>query len=75
MVTNYFVPHLLRTLKLYISRCPQCAVNRTLRNKPHGLLKLIEFKQIPFHTITIDFILALPLPNDLVMEMSSLTQS
>ena len=51
MVTNYFVPHLLRTLKLYISRCPQCAVNRTLRDKPHRLLKSIESKQIPFHTL------------------------
>src|SRR5437667_12325400 len=60
MVTNYFVPHLLRTLKLYISRCPQCAVNRTLRDKPHGLLKQIESNQIPFHTLPIDFSLALP---------------
>ena len=35
-------------------------MNRTLRDKSHGLLKLIESKPIPFHTLTIDFILALP---------------
>ena len=60
LVMNYFVPHLLRALKIYISHYPQCALNRTLRDKSHGLVKPIESKPIPFHTLTIDFILALP---------------
>jgi hypothetical protein len=60
LVANYFIPHLLRTLKVFISRCPRCAVNKTLREKPHGLLKPITALPYPFHTITIDFILSLP---------------
>ena len=60
LISNYFFPHMLRALKVFISRCPCCAVNKTIQDKPHGLLKLIFSKPCPFHTITIDFILSLP---------------
>lgn len=60
LIASYFIPHLLRTVKVYISRCPQCAINRTLRNKPNGLLKPIEASPTPFHTLTMDFIVSLP---------------
>jgi hypothetical protein len=60
LLANYFMPHMLWALKVFISRCPRCAVNKTLREKPHGLLKPIISLSHPFHTLTINFILSLP---------------
>jgi Integrase zinc binding domain len=50
-----------RLLKQYINSCPHyCAQYTSKRHKPYGSLQPIMPPPIPFHTIAIDFILALP---------------
>ena len=44
----------------FIRHCPQCQHNQTPRHKPYGSLQPIFCPARPFHTLTIDFILALP---------------
>ena len=44
----------------YIKHCPDCQLMRTPRHPIHGSLQPILFPPRPFHTIAIDFILALP---------------
>ena len=44
----------------FIRHCPHCQLNQTPRHKPYGSLQPIYSPARPFHTLTIDFILALP---------------
>ena len=63
-----YLRKLTRHLQRYITHCPNCNLNQTKRHKPYGQLKPIQSPSIPFHTITLDFIVGLPLdgqpPND-----------
>jgi hypothetical protein len=60
LAANYFIPQLSQRLRQYIQHCPQCQTNATLRDKQHGLLHPIQSPPIPFHSITMDFIVGLP---------------
>jgi hypothetical protein len=51
-------------LRKYIKACPHCAQFITHRHKLYGSLQPIIPPPIPFHTITIDFIMALPLSSE-----------
>jgi hypothetical protein len=53
-----------RLLKQYIAACPQCNQNSTKRHRPYGSLQPIIPPPIPFHTITIDIVMALPNSKD-----------
>ena len=55
-----YIRHLARRLKKYIEHCQVCQVFQTKRHRPYGELKPLQNPGIPFHTITIDFILGLP---------------
>ncbi len=44
----------------FIRHCPHCQLNQTPRHRPYGSLQPILTPARPFHTLTIDFILALP---------------
>ena len=44
----------------YIRHCPHCQMNQTPRHRPYGSLQPIYIPSRPFHTLTIDFIVALP---------------
>ena len=59
--SSYYIRGLSRYLRGYLKHCPQCQVYQTRRHAPYGSLQPILTPPIPFHTITIDFILALPL--------------
>ena len=59
-IAGFFAPGLLRQIKRYIAFCPRCQINRTLTDKPHGELIPIKTPPIPFHTLSMDFIVALP---------------
>lgn len=56
----YYIRGLTSNLKAFIKHCPECQVNQTRRHKPHGSLQPIESPPVPFHTVAMDFILALP---------------
>ncbi len=60
ITASLFIRHLTKRLKAYILHCPECQLNQTRRHAPYGSLHPISTPSIPFHTITMDFILALP---------------
>ena len=60
IASSYYVRNLSGHLKEYLKNCPQCLINQTRRHRPYGKLQPILSPPIPFHTFTIDFILALP---------------
>lgn len=47
-------------LRAYISHCPECQLNQIRCHFPYGSLNPISTPNILFHTIAMDFILALP---------------
>ena len=55
-----YVPRLSRKLRRYLEHCPLCQLNQTKRHRPYGELVPITSPPTPFHTIAIDFIVALP---------------
>lgn len=57
---GYCIPKLTKRLTDYINHCPACLRNATLRSRPHGELQPIRTAPRPFHTIAMDFIVALP---------------
>jgi hypothetical protein len=57
---TYFIHRLARRLRLYLAHCRLCNLNQTKRHAPYGELRPIQAPPIPFHTVTIDFIVALP---------------
>ena len=56
----FYVPRLSRKLRLYLEHCPECQLNQTRRHRPYGELVPISMPPRPFHTLAIDFIVALP---------------
>ncbi len=56
-----YIRRLAHYLRQYIGYYPDCLLNQTKRHSPYGSLNPISTPKIPFHTITMDFILALPL--------------
>ena len=59
IVFNYYMRHLTRRLKRYIQHCFSCQLNQIKRHRTYESLKLIVTIFSLFHTIIIDFILAL----------------
>ena len=57
---TWYIRHLGRYLKDYLRHCPDCLVFQTRRHRPYGVLEPIQTPSVPFQTITLDFILALP---------------
>lgn len=64
VASSYYIKGLSGLLREYLKHCPQCQMNRTRRHLPYGKLQPILSPAIPFHTITIDFVLALPITRD-----------
>ena len=60
IVEGLYIRWLAHHLKQYIACCPQCRLNQTSRHAPYGNMVAITSPQLPFHTICMDFILALP---------------
>ena len=59
------IHQMAKKLKEFIHHCPQCRAFATPRHRPYGALQPIESPAVPFHTITMDFIVGLPLsPKD-----------
>ena len=56
-----YIFNMAKHLRSYIRHCPQCQLYCTPRHLIHGSLQPILAPPRPFHTISIDFILALPL--------------
>ena len=57
---SIFIRNLSKHLRVYIEHCPSCQLNQTRRHPIYGELHPISAPSIPFHTVAIDFIVALP---------------
>ena len=58
------VYQLSRRLKQYIKYCQPCQKSQTRRYKPYNKLQPILTPGIPFHTVAMDFVLAMPVFNE-----------
>ena len=56
---SIFIRNMHKKIKDYVEHCHECQLNQTKRHRPFGSLNPIPPKA-PFHTITMDFVLALP---------------
>jgi hypothetical protein len=61
---TWYIRKLGRQVRDFIKECPECKIFQTRRHAPYGSLQPIDAPPTPFHTISIDFILALPLTAD-----------
>ena len=59
IVSSWYIQRLTKHIKAYIKHCLKCSLNQTRRHKPYESLQSILTSSVPFHSIAIDFILAL----------------
>lgn len=64
LTDGLYIYNMATKLHEFIRHCPFCQLKQTPRYKPYGSLQLILSPSHPFHTITIDFILALPMTEE-----------
>lgn len=57
---QYYIRKLDKKIRTYVQHCEDCQRAQTKRHLPHGSLQPIETEAIPFHTVTMDFIVGLP---------------
>lgn len=57
---SVYIRGLSKHLQTYLKHCPDCQLNQTKRHPTYGELNPIASPPIPFHTIAMDFIVALP---------------
>ena len=59
IISSWYVQSLIKHIKFYIKHCSKCNVNQIRRHKSYDNFQSILTFFISFHTIDIDFILAL----------------
>ena len=57
---SVYIKGLSKHLQTYLKHCPECQLNQTKRHPTYGELNPIATPPIPFHTVAMDFIVALP---------------
>ncbi|TAQ84474.1 hypothetical protein B7494_g7190 [Chlorociboria aeruginascens] len=67
---SFFIRGITKHLKQFIAHCPECQIFQTAKHSTYGSMQPILSPPVPFHTITIDFILALPIASDYNSVMS-----
>ena len=60
IASTLYMRKLSRRLKRYIDHCRLCQLNQTKRHATYGSMVPLISPPIPMHTISIDFVLALP---------------
>jgi hypothetical protein len=56
---SVYIHQLVRKLRKYIEFCPDCIKNGVNRHKKYGRMVSIDTPTIPYHTVSIDFIVAI----------------
>lgn len=64
VASSYYIRNLSAHLKAYLKHCAACNVNQTRRHPTYGSLQPTLSPPTPFHSVTMDFILALPLSHN-----------
>lgn len=57
----WYIRDLIKQLRTYILHCSNCLILQTRRHCSYKAMQSVEFSLISFHTITLDFVLALSL--------------
>ena len=70
---SWFIRGLTKLLRAFICHCPQCLALQTRRHPLYGSLQPIESPPVPFFTLTLDFMLALPLSKEKYNAIMSVT--
>ncbi len=70
---SWYIWGLTKILRAFIRHCPQCLALQTRWHAPYGSLQPIHSPPVPFFTLTLDFILALPLTADEYNALMSVT--
>lgn len=73
IVRSWFIRGLTKLLRSFIRHCPQCLALQTRRHPPYGSLQPIQSSPVPFFTLTLDFVLALPLTKEKFNAIMSVT--
>jgi hypothetical protein len=60
---NFFWPEMEKFFQDYVSSCPECQRNKAARHACYGLLQPLELAYSPWHSISIDLIIELPVSN------------
>ena len=58
---SWFIQGLTKVLQSFIRHCLQYFALQTKRHTPYGSLQSIQLPSMPFFTLTLDFVLALPM--------------
>src|SRR5579859_4536017 len=58
---NYYWPGMRRFVKEYVQTCEMCARNKTSRRAPYGELHPLPIPARPWQSVSMDFIMDLPL--------------
>lgn len=70
---SWYVRGLTKLFQAFIRHCPQCLALQTRRHALYGSLQPIESPLMPFFTLTLDFVLALPLSKEKYNAIISVT--
>lgn len=57
---TYHWPGLRRYVKTFVTSCDTCQRNKTAQHKPYGLLQPLPVPELPWSSISMDFIVQLP---------------
>jgi hypothetical protein len=57
---HFFCPEMEKFIKDYVRSCPECQRNKAAHHAHYGLLQPLEFAYHPWDSISMDFIIALP---------------
>ena len=57
---QFYWKGMAKSVRDYVLYCPECLRNKTHRHKQYGLLKPVQTPDLPFKTVTLDFITNLP---------------
>jgi Integrase core domain. len=58
--SRFYLHNMYKKVKRFIDTCKECAVSKPSHQKPSGHLYPIPTPPFPFHTLSLDFITALP---------------
>ena len=70
---SFYIRGLSRAIRTYLQHCPECLVYQTRRHQPHGSMQPIDMPPVPFHTLILDFVLALPRSSEGIDTILSVT--
>ena len=73
LTEGLYIFNMSKQLQSYLHHCSQCQLNMTPHHRPYGSLQPIITPPQPFHTYTIDFIVALPKTKEGFNSVMSLT--